>query len=605
MNRAAKQRALFVCSLLAGVFTVFSAKLIELQVAEHGEYVRNEADKHVTKQMIYARRGTITDVHGEPLAQNEPTRRVIADGKLIENSGTVAALLAAPLEMTRPGQKAELLKKLERRQFSEVAGADIASRYIVLKKDVPEANAAQIANAMTAAKQHGIFFEPDSIRRYPNNSLLSHVIGYTNGENNGVDGIERTMDESLRGRDGYRFVEHDREGRELVLYRGQERAARNGSNVRLTIDMQLQNIVETELDTAMKQFKPHCAVCVMMRPQTGEILAMASRPDFNPNEINRIPKELVKDPNTNPFINRAIASSYEPGSTLKIVAISAALNERVVGPDTMIFCENGYYARFKLKDSHPLGELSATDVLVKSSNIGACKLAVQMGEQKFYEYVRKFGFGDPTGIDLPGEENGILEPPYRWSKISISRIPMGHEINVTALQMTAAMSAVANGGNLMMPQIVRDVTDDEGNVVSPLKPAVVRRVASEETMRIVRDALVRVVSPKGTAPLAHVAGFKVGGKTGTAQVIEGKGYSRDHHRVSFVGFLPAEAPEFTCIVMLDQPETEHNKDMAGLVSAPIFSRIAERAARYLGLTPEPEAAPFGAALSQNERAHAR
>ena len=604
MNRAAKQRALFVCSLLAGVFTVFSARLIKLQVADHADYVRNEADKHVTRQIIYARRGTITDVNGEPLAQNEPTRRVIADGKLIQQPAAVAELLAGPLEWTKPEQKAELLKKLQRRQFSEVAGTDIASRYIVLKKDVPERNASQIANDMAAAKQHGIFFEPDSIRRYPNNSLLSHVIGFTNGENIGADGIESTMDEYLRGHDGYRFVEHDREGRELVLYRGQERAARNGGNVRLTIDMQLQNIVETELDAAMKQFKPHCAVCVMMRPQTGEILAMASRPDFNPNEINLVPKDVSKNPLTNPFINRAIASSYEPGSTLKIVATSAALNERIVKRDTMIFCENGYYSRFKLRDSHPLGELSVTDVLVKSSNIGVCKLAVQLGEQKFYEYVRKFGFGDQTGVGLPGEENGILDPPYRWSKISISRIPMGHEINVTALQMVAAMSAVANGGNLMIPQIVREVTDEDGNVVRSITPTIVRRVASAETMQVVRDALVQVVSPKGTAPLAHVAGFKVGGKTGTAQVIEGKGYSRDHHRTSFVGFLPAEAPEFTCLVMLDQPETEHNKDMGGLVCAPVFSRIAEHAARYLNLTPAPEATPFGS-LSQNEKARAR
>jgi cell division protein FtsI (penicillin-binding protein 3)/stage V sporulation protein D (sporulation-specific penicillin-binding protein) len=603
MNRAAKQRALFVCCLLAAVFTVFSAKLIQLQVSEHAVYVRDDASHKEIKQPIYARRGMITDVNYESLAQNEPTRRVLADGSLIKDHSTVAEILAGPLGR----KKSDLIEKLKRTKISETTGVAIPSRYIVLQKDVPETNAEQIADAMNEQKQRGIFFEPDSIRRYPNNALLAHVIGYTDGANSGVDGIEKTMDEYLRGHDGYRFVEHDREGRELVLYRGQERAARNGCKVRLTIDMQLQNIVEIELDTAMKQFKPNFAVCVMIRPQTGEILAMASRPNFNPNDINSIPEKVRIDPLTSPLINRAIASSYEPGSTFKIVATTAALNERLVKPETMIFCENGYFPRYKLKDSHPHADLSVSEVLVKSSNIGVCKLAVQLGEQKFYEYVRRFGFGDQTGVGLPHEENGILAPPYRWSKISISRLPMGQEINVTALQITAAMSAIANGGNLMMPQIIRDVTDENDNVLRTLTPTVVRRVAGEEAVRSVRDALVQAVGPKGTAPLAHVSGFKVGGKTGTAQVLEGqgKGYSHDRHRTSFVGFMPAEAPEFTCLVMIDEPETEHRKDMGGLVCAPIFSRIAERAARYMNLTPDPEATPYGTELSLNGKPHAR
>jgi cell division protein FtsI/penicillin-binding protein 2 len=593
MNRTAKWRALIVCSLLAIVFTVFSAKLICLQVNEHAEYVRNDADNHVLKQPIYARRGTITDVHDEPLAQNEPTRRVLADGLLIKDRAAMAALLKGPLEM----KSSELIEKLKRTKYSESTGLTSPCRYIVLKKDVPETNAEQIADAVTAAKQRGIFFEPDSIRRYPNNALLAHVIGFTNGANQGVDGIERTMNEYLSGHDGYRFIERDREGREIVLYRGQERAARNGSKVRLTVDMQLQSIVEAELDTAVKQFKPHYAICVMMRPQTGEILAMASRPTFNPNDIAAVSDKATLNADTNPFIDRAIASSYEPGSTFKIVATTAALNERSVNPGTIIFCENGYFTRYKLRDHNNYGDLSVSDILVKSSNIGVCKLAVQLGEQKFYEYVRRFGFGEQTGIDLPGEQRGILEPPYRWSKISISRIPMGQEINVTAVQIVAAMSAVANGGNLMMPQIIHDVIDDEGNVLRSLKPTIVRRVADEKTMNSVRDALEQVVGPRGTATLARVAGFKVAGKTGTAQVTEAKGgaYSHDHHRTSFIGFMPADAPEFTCLVMLDEPETEHGKDMGGLVCAPVFSRIAERAARYMGLTPDPEAAPFATA----------
>ena len=584
MNRIPRRRALFVSCLLVAVFTVFSARLIGLQVGRHQQFVSSEADKHVNKQILFAWRGSIMDARGEPLAQNEPTRRVIADAALIRDREAAAALLAGPLEIP----KAELLKKLRRRVFSEAIGKEMPCRYIVLKKDVPAARAEEIANAVETAKIRGIFSEQDSMRRYPNGSLLCHVIGYTNGENAGVDGIERTMDDFLRGNDGYRFFEHDRTGRELVLYRGQERAPRNGHHVKLTVDLGLQNIVETELDAAMKQFRPKVGVIVMMRPRTGEILALANRPHFDLSDLNGVPKEAMR--------NRAISDSYEPGSTFKIVATAAALTERIVKPTNLIYCENGYFGSYRLRDHSPHGELSVSDVLVKSSNIGVCKLALQLGDRKFYEYVRKFGFGERTNIALPGEENGILELPHRWSKLSISRLPMGHEINVTPLQMTAAMSAIANRGWLMLPQIVREVADADGNVVRTIQPQQVRQVASAEAADAVRDALVRATGPKGTAPLAHVSGFQVAGKTGTAQVIDGKGYSHERHRTSFVGFMPADAPEFTCLVMLDEPQTARGQDMGGLVCAPIFSRIAEKSARYLGLAPRPEPNPFEAAL---------
>jgi len=585
MDNAAKRRALWVCAGLALVFTIFSGKLVALQVLQHAHYIRSDGDKHVNKQILFARRGTITDAQGEPLAQNEPTRRVIADAALIRDHAAMAALLEGPLQIPR----AQLLAKLRRRVFSEAVGKEIPCRYIVLKKDVPETVAEALAKTLEEGKERGVFFESDSMRRYPNGSLLCHVTGYTNGENTGIDGVELTMDHYLRGNDGYRFVEHDRTGRELVLYRGEERAPRNGHNVKLTIDMGLQSIVETELDIAVKQFRPKMAVILMMRPDTGEVLALANRPHFDLNNLNGVSKAAMR--------NRAITDSYEPGSTFKIVVTAAALTERFVRPETPIFCENGYFGRYKLRDHHSYGSLSVSDILVKSSNIGVCKLALQLGEQKYYDYVRKFGFGESTDIALPGEEKGILEPPHRWTKLTISRIPMGHEINVTPMQITAAMSAVANGGKLMMPQIIREVTDADGAVVRTLQPQEVRRVASVEAMKAVNDALVLAASPKGTAALAHVSGFKVAGKTGTAQVIEGpgKGYSHDRHRTSFCGYMPADAPEFTCLVMLDEPQTERGKDMGGLVCAPIFSRIAERAARYLGLTPEPEAVPFALA----------
>jgi cell division protein FtsI/penicillin-binding protein 2 len=331
---------------------------------------------------------------------------------------------------------------------------------------------------------------------------------------------------------------------------------------------------------------------------------MASRPAFDPNNV---PKNDGKDDAcTDPLINRAIAACYEPGSTFKIVATGGSLTERLTTPGTMIQCENGYFARYKLKDHHPYGELSVNDILVKSSNVGVCKLAVQMGEQRFYEYVRKFGFGEKTGIVLPGEQSGLLEPPHRWTKLySISRIPMGHEIAVTPLQSLCAMSVVANGGRLMVPQIVREILDPDGRVVETVPPQPVRTVISAEAAAALRSALTEVVSARGTARLAAVKGFKVAGKTGTAQVYNKDGsVSREKHRVAFVGFMPADAPAFTGIVMLEQPQTAPGQDMGGLVAAPIFSRIAERAARHLGLQPEPEPLP-GQAVTQNEKPRAR
>jgi cell division protein FtsI (penicillin-binding protein 3)/stage V sporulation protein D (sporulation-specific penicillin-binding protein) len=587
MNLGLKTRSLCATTLLAGVFTVFSWRLVDIQVAQHEHWSSLAARKNVQQKPIFARRGIILSADGEPLAQNEPVKQVIADGSLIKDHEAVAEILAPLLEMKKPA----LLEKLHRTTVSESTGRRVPSRYIVLKKDVPEEVALKIADNIAAAGQRGIFFEQDFRRYYPNGQMLSHVVGYVNSDNQGVAGIEQSLNDTLHGENGYRYFEHDRTGKELVLYRGQERAPRHGLSVRLTIEIGLQKIVESELEEAMKQFKPKFAVAMIQRPQTGEILAMASRPSYDPNKVPEVEAGKEKDTKnyTNPLINRAIAASYEPGSTFKIVATGASLNERLSNSETSIFCENGYYTRYKLKDHAPYGDLTVPMILIKSSNIGVCKLGVQLGEDRFYEYVRKFGFGQRTGINLPGEEAGLLAPPHRWSNLTISRMPMGHEIAVTPLQSICSMSVIANGGKLMVPQLIREVTDDEGHTVETMQPQVVRDVLRKQTVDVVQAALGSVVSKDGTARLAAVKGFKVAGKTGTAQVYNSDGsICHDRHRVSFVGYMPADAPEFACIVMLEQPITAPNQDMGGLVAAPIFSRIAERTARYMGLQPEPE-----------------
>src|SRR5213596_3894242 len=267
----------------------------------------------------------------------------------------------------------------------------------------------------------------------------------------------------------------------------------------------------------MAQYSPQKATIILMRPQTGEILAMANRPHFDLNFRSEARPDQMK--------NRAIIDMMEPGSTFKIVAAAAALNERKVRPDSSIFCENGLwnFGGAALHDHRPFSYLSVRDILIKSSNIGAAKLALTVGDQKFYEYIRRFGFGERTGIELPGEINGVIRPPQTWSKISITRIPMGHEVGVTPLQMTSAMATIANGGKLVTPRILKSVTEADGKIISSLSPVIQRQVISAETARQIGDALRGVVSDKGTAAAAAVPGFTIAGKTGTAQKVDPNG----------------------------------------------------------------------------------
>jgi len=321
-----------------------------------------------------------------------------------------------------------------------------------------------------------------------------------------------------------------------------------------------------------------------MRPQTGEILAMANRPHFDLNLRSQAEPEQMK--------NRAIIDMMEPGSTFKIVTAAAALNEKKVRPDSMIFCENGVwnFGGAALHDHRPFADLSVKDILVKSSNIGAAKLALSVGDQKFYEYIRRFGFGERTGIELPGEISGRIRSPQFWSKISITRIPMGHEIGVTPLQMTVAMAAIANGGKLITPRIVKSIATDDGKTISALSPVVLRQVISPQTARQIGDALRGVVSDRGTAAAAAIPGFTIAGKTGTAQKVDPKGgYEQGKYVVSFSGYVPADHPEFVGLVVLEEAHTSKPElNYGGLVAGPIFARIGEKAARYLDLQPREE-----------------
>jgi cell division protein FtsI/penicillin-binding protein 2 len=564
-------RCALVCLGFTALFSAFSFRLVYLQMIKHDEYAGLAAEKHVYKQAIYAERGSILDANNEVLAHNTPVETVVADATHLNNREALIPLLRDALKMPA----GELAEKLEGDR-----------RYIVLKREVPEAVAVALKEKLRAHNLRGIYFERDSTRIYPNGSMLCHVIGFTDFEHHGIQGVESSMEEYLHGQDGYRYIEHNRAGQEMVLYRGQERTPRDGYQVHLTVDLNLQNIVENEIDAAVREYTPQKATIILMRPQTGEILAMANRPHFDLNQRSEAKPEQMK--------NRAIIDMMEPGSTFKIVSAAAALNEHKVRPDTTIFCENGLwnYGGRPLHDHKPYADLSVRDILVKSSNIGAAKLALSVGDQKFYEYIRRFGFGERTGIELPGEIGGVIRPPQSWSKISITRIPMGHEVGVTPLQMLSAMATIANGGKLVTPRIVKSITTEEGKTVSTFSPVILRQVISPETAAQIGNALRGVVSDRGTAAAAAVPGFTISGKTGTAQKVDPKGgYEQGKYVVSFSGYLPSENPEFVGIVVLDDAHTTKPElNYGGLVAGPIFSHIAEKAARYLDLEPHEDVA---------------
>ena len=426
--------------------------------------------------------------------------------------------------------------------------------------------------------------------------MATHVIGFTgevekkdeDGKPHthvlGLFGIESSMEAYLAGRDGSR--EHYRDARGLVVpgNSGSLKPPRAGLNVKLTLDMGLQSVVEEELDANLAEFNSKQGAVVLMDPKTGEILAMASRPHFN---LNR--KENIA---TNGY-NYAIQATYEPGSTIKIVATSGALNEGLVGPQTSVFCHNGYYnsGGVELKDDHPAGSLSFEGVLQKSNNIGTWSLGRQLGAKRFYQYLHQYGFGKKTGIALRGESSGIARDS--GNPVDFSRATFGYASSVTPLQLACAYSVIAGDGKLRKPQIVKSLVANDGTVVENYGPEIVGEVLKPKVAAQMRAALEKVILPGGTAKLAAVPGFRVAGKTGTVQKHNPKGgYFDNSYIVSFAGMMPAQDPAFVCVVVIDDPRTTKVTRYGGLIAAPAFSRIATRAASHLNLQPTEPITPL-------------
>ena len=584
---------------LSAALAVLGGWLVDLQVMRHDEFRALAQTNTVHTIARQAMRGQILDIRGNPLATSLPAKTVCADPFLIGNRREAVARALAPLLETDESCLAARLAP----RLIEVQGKLATNQYVVLKNKVPMETWEKIKQTMATlsfgmdetklkaseraanhnARTGAIFAEDDQIRFYPSRRLAAHVLGFVSSdeEQTGLSGVELAFNTDLSGIAGWRKTEMDSKHRELVVHRDQDVEPRDGLNVVLTLDAGLQNIVESELAAGVEKHSPISASCIMVRPRTGEILAMATLPNFDPNQPGHSPMEALR--------NRVISDTAEPGSTFKIVAVTAGLEERAVAFNQVFDCEHGHfnYAGRILHDHDPYGLLTVENIITKSSNIGAAKIGIQLGQDKLFEYIRRFGFGRRTDIPLPGEVGGTVHPLKEWSQLSIARIPMGQGVTVTPLQMVMAMSAIANKGLLMRPMLVDRLEDTAGKLVVKYQPQPVRQVASLETIKEMVTALKTVVTREGTAVQGRLEHYTVAGKTGTAEKVE-HGVYVEKFFSSFIGFFPADNPELCISVVMDEPRDSH---FGGLVAAPVFHAIAERAANYLNLKPDIEPEP--------------
>jgi len=564
MTDAGTRRRLFaIVVILLFVWGGLAFRLLQLHIGSPDLFRERLARSRNQAQTIAGIRGRIYDRKGRDnvLALDMAMKDVIADPARILTNGqvrTIAEKLAPVLGMTAADLETHLNRP--RRHFEK------------LKASVPD----ETVRRIQALGIPDIYFADSAVRRYPQDSLLCHVIGFANVDGVGACGIEQVMNGHLRGKSGHVEIQLDGARRELYDRRKEDVAPVVGADVYLTIDQQLQYFVEKALDQAMAKHRARGAWAIVQSVGTGEILAMASRPAFNVNEFASSTEQQR--------LNCAIGSVYEPGSTMKALTVSGALNEALVKPSDVLFCENGswLHAGRLLRDTHSYGSLSVAEIIKKSSNIGAAKIALMLGERRLSAYLSSFGIGSKTGIDLPGEERGILHSVDKWSDLSCSRIAIGQGVAVTAMQMLDAYCTIANDGVRMRPYVVKRVTGSSGAVLFEQQPKELGRPITRETARVMAKLLQGVTEDGGTAVKARVDGYTVAGKTGTAQKPVAGGYSTTDFVASFVGFLPAERPQIGIIVVVDGPQPLH---VGGLVAAPVFSEIAAQSVRYLDIVP--------------------
>ncbi len=536
------------------VAVVLWGRLLWLQILEPDHWISIARRQQIEVLEVPPTRGAILDRNGSALAVSIRLSSAFADPRHVKDPHQTAEKLASLLGCSAQSLEEELSRQ--------------DRGFVWLKRKISNKAAAEIRKMCLA----GIHLMREPERVYPHGHLAAHLVGFTGIDAQGLEGLEFAYDPFLKGEPGWRWLGRDARMRPIGTWDAPSAAPRNGLDLVLTLDTRIQFMVESALGEAFLSSNAKGASMVVMDPMTGEILAMANRPTFDPNSYSDDPAEHWR--------NRAITDIFEPGSVFKVVTAAVALGTHTVKPEDRFFCEDGAYAVAGriLHDHKPHGWLSFREVITRSSNIGVAKVAIKVGSEQLHQGIQAFGFGVPTGVEFPGEVSGVVKPPSQWSKPSITAIPMGHEVAVTALQLAQAISVVANGGRLIQPRLIREIRDPSGAVVQRSSLKVVRRVITEECAQLLREILCGVVE-EGTGRRAQIPGYCVAGKTGTAQKIEpAGGYSHSRYVASFIGFVPADNPRLAMVVTLDEPRPRY---YGGTVAAPVFREVGEGALAYL------------------------
>jgi cell division protein FtsI (penicillin-binding protein 3) len=556
---------LVVCAGLFVLWTVsIEARLVYLQVIEHGDMMARANRQQLRTVKLPAKRGEIVDRTGRVLAYSVDADTIAADPTEVDDPEMVARRVCAALDHCTSSQREVMAERLSsRQQFAYLArqvSADEARR--VKDLDLP-----------------GVAFYKESRRYYPKKDLAAHVLGYVGVDNVGLAGLESTFDARIRGREGKMLLQTD--ARRRAMSSREERLPTAGDGLELTLDEYLQFIADRELRRGVAENGASGGTAVILQPDTGEILALANWPTFNPNAFNA--SEVVARR------NRAVQDLYEPGSTFKIVTASAAIEEGLIRTTDQIDCSPGHitFGSRVIRDTHEYGVLPFIDVIAKSSNVGAIKVGMRVGSNRLSQYVSRFGFGQTLASDFRGENAGMVYSPERLDASALASVSMGYQVGVTPLQMAAAVAAVANGGELVEPHVVRAFVRNGHREEVPRN--VVRRAIAPETAAIVTEVMEAVVE-RGTAKsFAQIEGYTVAGKTGTASKIVNGHYSKSDYNASFVGFVPSRKPAVAIVVVIDSPHA--GSYYGAVVSAPVFKRIAEATLRHLGIGPTLNAPP--------------
>ncbi|MBN8615773.1 MAG: transpeptidase family protein [Deltaproteobacteria bacterium] len=581
-RRWMRVRMALLCVLLLSGAAAVLTRAYKLQIIE-GEQHRTTAEHQQLRDVRLApRRGTIFDRHGAELAVSVDADSVYANPRLMRTEHVDVSL--ASLQLSR-------VLGIDAERVQTRLGSD--RLFVWLERQVTPEEAA----AVDALEIPGVTVTREARRYYPNRELGAHILGFANVDGDGIEGLELSMNERLRGTTSSVPALRDRRGRVVFSEQLLDDHASLGEDVYLTIDKTLQHVAERELALSIRTFEAAAGSIVVMDPQSGEILAMASYPTFDPNSPGDSP------PSHRRF--RAITDRFEPGSTIKPMTIASALAGGVLRPSEQIDCMNGRWTvvegERQITDTHANGLLTPAEILAHSSNIGSAQIGMRLGRQGLYRSFRRFGFGQTTGLPLPGEVAGTFRHHSRWYERDFASIGFGQGMSVTAIQLATGMAAIANGGRLMRPTIIRRVEDGRGNLVEETTPEVRRQVMPAHTARLVSDMLTAVTSDEGTGAEAAIDGYLVAGKTGTAQMASTSraGYDDTHWLSSFVGFVPAESPRAVIAVIIQEPIIDH---YGGVVAGPVFRRVGESTMRHLGVPP----AGSGDALEALEdRARAR